>query len=104
MLLYVNGPTPDVTNTSISPESPPLQSTSVFTVSKSTASGFVIVTLDVDVHPLASVTVTLYVPASSPVTKALSLSGSSAPSLLQSYEKAPVPPDAVTSACPSESP
>ena len=82
-----------------SPSDPPLQLTSSSTVvDATTAAGSSIVTLSVSVHPLASVAVTVYVPAASPVMVA------PVPLLLQANVFVPVPPVALAVADPSETP
>src|SRR5690349_20967166 len=61
-------------------------------VERDSAAGWVTVALTVAVQALASVTVTVYVPAPTFNRVAGSLSGFSGPSLLQSYVKPGVPP------------
>ena len=58
---------PPVTVNVIEPFEPPLQNTGVATGVKTRAGGWVTVALAVVVQPLASVTVTVYVPAVKPL-------------------------------------
>ena len=63
---------PPVTLAVADPSLPPLQLTAVFTTELATkAVGSVMVTLDVFVHEFASVMVTVYVPAATPVMLAV---------------------------------
>ncbi len=63
---------PPVAEAVASPSLPPLQLTlSVYAVAATSTAGSVIVTEAESVQPLASVTVTLYVPAARPVTVAV---------------------------------
>jgi hypothetical protein len=73
-LLHVKvyGAVPPVPLAVADPLLPPLQLTFVFaTVDAANTAGSVIVTLDVLVHEFASVTVTVYVPATTPVILAV---------------------------------
>ncbi|MNT53061.1 hypothetical protein D3C72_1901290 [compost metagenome] len=68
---YVYVPVPPVTATVADPVAEPLHAIFVCALAVATkAAGSVIVKLWVSVHPFASVTVTVYVPAESPVAVA----------------------------------
>src|SRR5678815_4798945 len=84
---YVNGAVPPATVRSIDPVDAPLQFASTCVSDNTMAAGSAITILfSVCVHPPASVTVTLYVPAGIPVTSCVV-----AP-LFHAYVNGPVPP------------
>jgi Ni,Fe-hydrogenase III component G len=96
--LYVYPAVPPLTVKSIAPVDPPLQATLVTDVERFNAVGCVIVALVVAVQRFASVTVTVYVPATTP-DKSCEL----AP-LLQLYVYPAVPPLTVKSIAPVDPP
>ena len=96
---YVYGAVPPVALAVAEPLFPPLQLMFVFTTElATTAEGSVMVTLDVLVHEFASDTVTVYVPAVTPVMLAV------VAELLQAKVYGAVPPVALAVADPSDKP
>ncbi len=96
---YVYNPVPPLTVAVAVPVAPPLQDTFVWLGVIASTAGWVIVTLVVPVHPLASFAVIVYVPGARPVK--LPLDWKEPPS-----EKVivPVPPVAVTVIVPFDEP
>jgi len=72
---YVYGPTPPAGVAVAVPVDDPLHNTLTCVVPTVSATGWVIVTLAVLIHRLASVTVTIYVPAARPVAVAVICTG-----------------------------
>ena len=95
---YVFVPVPPVALAVADPSVAPLQLAFVPEILALTDVGSSIVTLSVSLQPLASVAVTVYVPAAKPVIVA------PVPLLLQTYVIVPVPPVALAGADPSVAP
>jgi hypothetical protein len=97
---YAYGPTPPAGVAVAVPVDDPLHNTLTCVVPTVSATGWVIVTLAVLIHRLASVTVTIYVPAARPVAVAVVCTGN----VFHEYVYGPTPPAGVAVAVPVDDP